>query len=58
MSKTIDQDAMYRLLVEGVRDYAIYMLDPAGVVLNWNAGAERDKGYSAEEIVGENYERF
>ena len=48
----------YRLLLRGVRDYAIYMLDPQGRVLSWNEGAVRIKGYEAEEVVGENYERF
>jgi PAS domain S-box-containing protein len=48
----------FRLLVEGVKDYAIYMLDPSGVIINWNAGAERMKGYSAEEIVGQHFSRF
>ena len=43
----------FRLLVESVRDYAIFMLDPAGHVLTWNAGAERFKGYRAEEIIGQ-----
>src|SRR5262249_48782551 len=42
----------YRLLVEGVRDYAIFSLDPQGIVTSWNSGAQRIKGYSAEEIVG------
>ncbi len=48
----------YRLLLRSVRDYAIYMLDPQGHVLSWNAGAANIKGYAAEEIVGRNYERF
>ncbi len=51
-------DMMYRLLVEGVVDYAIYMLTPGGIVANWNAGAQRAKGYSAAEIVGQHYSRF
>lgn len=58
MDKFIEPGLMYRLLVEGVKDYAIYMLDENGVVLNWNAGAERAKGYTAEEIVGRNYDCF
>jgi PAS domain S-box-containing protein len=48
----------FRLLVESVRDYAIFMLDPQGHVLTWNAGAERFKGYRAEEIVGSHFSRF
>ena len=43
-------DAHYRLLVESVRDYAIITLDPAGYVVTWNTGAERIKGYRADEI--------
>jgi PAS domain S-box-containing protein len=48
----------FRLLVESVTDYAIYMLDPTGVVTNWNSGAQRFKGYSAQEIIGKNFSQF
>ncbi len=48
----------FRLLVESVRDYAIFMLDPKGFVLTWNAGAERFKGYRAHEIIGQHFSRF
>ena len=48
----------YRLLVEGVSDYAIYSLDPTGVVSSWNSGAQRIKGYTAEEIIGKNFSNF
>ena len=48
----------FRLLVQGVRDYAIYMLDPDGRVTNWNAGAEAIKGYRADEIVGRHFSLF
>jgi PAS domain S-box-containing protein len=48
----------FRLLVQSVTDYAIYMLDPTGVVVSWNAGAQRFKGYTANEIVGEHFSRF
>jgi PAS domain S-box-containing protein len=48
----------YRLLVEGVRDYAIFMLDVNGNVASWNRGAERLKGYSAEEILGSSFSVF
>ena len=51
-------EASFRLLVEGVTDYAIFMLDPAGIVTNWNTGASRLKGYTAEEIVGQHFSRF
>src|SRR4249920_614013 len=48
----------FRLLVESIKDYAIFMLDPEGRVLTWNAGAERCKGYAAEEIIGQHFSRF
>ncbi len=48
----------FRLLVEQVRDYAIFLLDPDGRVASWNAGAERIKGYTAAEIVGKNFACF
>jgi formate hydrogenlyase transcriptional activator len=48
----------FRLLVEGAKDYAIFMLDPEGRVTTWNIGAERIKGYRAEEIVGEHFSKF
>ena len=48
----------FRLLVQGVTDYAIFMLDPDGSVTNWNLGAERIYGYSAAEIVGSHFSRF
>src|SRR4051812_38771637 len=48
----------FRLLVESVKDYAIFMLDPTGHVLTWNRGAERIKGYAPAEIVGEHFSRF
>src|SRR6187455_2137182 len=48
----------FRLLVQGVTDYAIYMLDPEGLVTSWNAGAERIKGYSADEIIGKHFSQF
>ena len=47
-----------RLLIEGLQDYAIFMLDPQGTVVSWNAGAERIKGCTAEEAVGKNFSRF
>ena len=53
------QDAdTFRLLVDAVIDYAIYMLDPDGRVVSWNPGAERIKGYTADEIVGQHFSRF
>jgi PAS domain S-box-containing protein len=51
-------EQQFRLLVQGVTDYAIYMLDPEGFVSSWNPGAERIKGYSSSEIIGQNFSRF
>ena len=51
-------DGSFPPLAEGVLDYAVYMLDPAGNVVSWNSGAERFKGYSAAEIVGSHFSRF
>jgi PAS domain S-box-containing protein len=48
----------FRLLVEGVKDYAIFMLDPDGHVMSWNAGAQRIKGYAASEIIGKHFSVF
>lgn len=53
-----NSDVMYRLLVQSVIDYAIYRLTPDGIVCNWNAGAQRAKGYTSEEIVGEHFSVF
>ncbi|MCR5872925.1 PAS domain S-box protein [Phenylobacterium sp. J426] len=53
-----DSERQFRLLVAGVVDYALYMLDPNGVVANWNAGAAKIKGYRAEDIVGQHFSRF
>ncbi|QSX78856.1 PAS domain S-box protein [Lysobacter solisilvae] len=48
----------FRLIVDGVSDYAIFMLDPEGTVVSWNAGAERAKGYRADEIIGQHFSVF
>jgi PAS domain S-box-containing protein len=53
-----ESEQRFRMLVQGVRDYAIYMLDKDGRITNWNAGARAIKGYTAEEIVGEHFSRF
>ena len=53
--KTPSGEERFRLLVEAVRDYAIFMLDPEGRILTWNAGAERIKGYRAEEVIGKHF---
>jgi len=52
------EDGRFRLLVEAISDYAIYMLDPNGVVASWNPGAQRFKGYTADEIIGQHFSRF
>jgi PAS domain S-box-containing protein len=49
---------LHRLLVQSVRDYAIFALDPKGYILSWNAGAQRFKGYTAEEIIGKHFSIF
>jgi PAS domain S-box-containing protein len=49
---------LYQLLVESVRDYAIFALSPEGVILSWNTGAERIKGYRAEEVIGRHFSMF
>lgn len=54
----LESERRFRRLVQGVTDYAIYMLSPEGTVTNWNSGAERIKGYSYDEIVGEHFSRF
>jgi len=53
-----ESEQRFRLLVQGVTDYAIYMLDPEGHVSNWNAGAQRIKGYQESEILGQHFSRF
>jgi PAS domain S-box-containing protein len=53
-----ESERRFRLLVEGVTEYAIFMLDPLGRVTNWNSGAERIKGYRADEIIGQHFSRF
>src|SRR6202162_2992836 len=53
-----DSEEKYRMLVDGIRDYAIFMLDLRGQILSWNAGAEKVKGYKAEEIIGHNFSCF
>ena len=53
-----EDDALYRLLVESLRDYAIFALDATGRVMSWNPGAERFKGYRAHEIIGRHFSTF
>jgi PAS domain S-box-containing protein len=54
----IGSDALYRLLVENIKDYAVFLLDANGCVVTWNAGARRIKGYTAGEIVGKHFSIF
>jgi len=53
-----ESEEKYRMLLDGVRDFSISMLDPQGLVVGWSASAERMKGYTAEEIVGRNFSTF
>ena len=53
-----ESERNFRLLVQGITDYAIYLLDPQGHVTSWNAGAERIKGYKAKEIIGKHFSVF
>ncbi|HYD37513.1 MAG TPA: PAS domain S-box protein [Allosphingosinicella sp.] len=53
-----ESERRFRTLVQGVKDYALYMIDPDGRVSNWNTGAEAIKGYKADEIVGQHFSRF
>ena len=48
----------FRLFIESVQDYAIFMLEPDGRIATWNAGAERAKGYKSSEIIGQHFSRF
>ena len=54
----ISGERQFRLLVQSVVDYAIFMLDPTGVIRSWNAGAARMKGYAADEIIGRHFSSF
>ncbi len=53
-----ESEHRFRLLIEGTKDYAIFMINPEGTVVSWNLGAERIKGYRPEEIIGQNYDIF
>jgi PAS domain S-box-containing protein len=56
--RVVESERNFRLLVRGVTDYALYMLDPQGYVSSWNAGGERIKGYAASEIIGQHFSCF
>ena len=53
-----ESEERYRLLLDGVQNYAIFMMDPGGLIVSWNAGAERIKGFTADEIIGHNFSCF
>jgi PAS domain S-box-containing protein len=55
---SLTEEGRYRLLIEAVTDYAIFLLDPLGIVTSWNPGAQRFKGYRADEIIGQHFSRF
>ncbi len=57
-SEQITAERRFQLLIEAVVDYAIFMLDPSGYITNWNAGAQRIKGYTADEIIGQHFSCF
>ena len=57
-SATYGTEQQFRILVQGVTDYAIFMLSPTGIVTSWNVGAQRIKGYSEAEIIGQHFSRF
>jgi len=54
----LESEERFHVVLAGVQDYAIFMLDPHGTVISWNTGAERIKGYKAAEIIGQNFSRF
>jgi PAS domain S-box-containing protein len=56
--KLRESEERFQVLIESIQDYAIYILDPSGFVISWNSGAQRIKGYSANEIVGKHFSRF
>ena len=58
MAEAWQEEQRFRILVEGVNDYAIFMLDPTGRILTWNTGAQRLKGYTPDEIIGKPMSTF
>src|SRR5580704_7893678 len=53
-----ESEERYRMLLDGIQSYAIFVMDPVGQILSWNAGAERIKGYTADQIIGHNFSCF
>src|SRR4051812_14825824 len=58
LEKPVSGDIPFRLFLDGIQDYAIYMISPGGEIANWNNGAQRIHGYSAEDVVGTPFSRF
>lgn len=58
LQKLLDSEERFRLLVEQVKDYAIFLLDPRGFISSWNQGARRVKGYSSDEVIGQHFSMF
>ena len=54
----MNEEQRFRLLIDAVVDYAIYMTDPSGIITSWNSGARRFKGYEESEILGQHFSRF
>src|SRR6185312_12085807 len=55
---SLTSEPMLRRLIDGIEDYAIFVMTPEGVVASWNRGAQRIKGYDAGEIIGRNFSKF
>src|ERR1700733_3239808 len=53
-----ESEERYQLLLDGIKTYAVFMMDPRGQIVSWNAGAELIKGYNADEIIGHNFSCF
>src|SRR5665213_2137250 len=53
-----ESEERYQMLLDAVRNYAIFMMDPRGQIVSWNAGAERIKGYKADQIIGRSFSCF
>ena len=58
VGSVVSPEDRFRILVDAVEDYAIFMLDPRGCVASWNAGAQKIKGYAEHEIIGSHFSRF
>src|SRR5689334_22674857 len=58
LQQSLTSSGRARMLVEAIHDYAIYMLDPTGIITSWNAGAQRFKGYTEDEVIGTSFSRF